>query len=109
MKNLQNYINFLEWKDVEVKYIFSPRIDNALVNWIHLFLRCKKISHHDYEYHNPEHKKVSELCWKKAEEIMTSMESIIEFLSSEKINPRNFKGFWNKSYQEFLNKLNSLS
>lgn len=108
--NIKDYINFLEWKESTIiKYIFNPRVDNALSNWIHNNIRVKKISNHDYDYKNSEHKRISQESWDETNKIMMSMESIIDYLSSNKINPRRFKWFWEKSYQEFLEKLNSLT
>ena len=105
--NVQNYIDFLEWKESPIKkYIFSPRIDNALENWIHKHLLRKKIK--DYNYNNPEHKEISNNCWIESEKVMISMESIIDYISNEKINPFSFKWFWKKSYQEFIEKIKSL-
>ena len=105
-ESIKNYIDFLEWKESPInKCIFNPRVDNALENWIHNRIRSKKISNHDYDYRNPEHKKISEESWDETEKIMISLESIINFLSSEKLNPRNFRWFWEKSYKEFIDKI----
>ena len=102
--NVQNYIDFLEWKESQIKqYIFSPRIDNSLENWIYIHLLRKKIK--NYNYNNPEHKEISNNCWIESEKLMKSMESIIGYLSQEKINPLLFKWFWKKSYQDFLDKI----
>lgn len=103
--DIEEYINFLEWKWENKKYIFSPRTDNSLENWIANYLRSKKVWFCDYDYKNPEHKKISIECYEEANKIMKSPESIVNFLSDKKIHPRDFKWFWKQSYQEFLNKL----
>ena len=104
---IKNYINFLEWKESPIKqFIFSPRVDNALYNWIYRYLLNKEIK--NYDYNNVEHIKISESCFLKTDKIMENIDSIILYLSKEKINIREFQGFWEKSYQEFLDKLNKL-
>ena len=97
------YIYFLEWKKSSVEYIFSPRIDNALFNWIYSYMLRKEVW--EYDYTNPTHKEISKKLWKDTEKVMKSMDSIISYLNSERLNPINFRWFGVNSYKEFLDKI----
>lgn len=107
------YLSSIQKK--EDTFGFSPRLFNALYNWIYHHIMQNKLIEkwYKYSYWNESKEEqncrlsLSDIVSEETDKIMISFDSLIKYLIDNKIDIYCFKWIWNLSYQEFLDKLNS--
>lgn len=94
---------------------FTPRLFNALYNWIYNRIMWKKLAEKWYKDSSWNESKEQQDCrlWlsdivsEETDKIMISFDSLVKYLIDNKVIISCFRWIWKLSYQEFLDRLNS--
>lgn len=94
---------------------FTPRVFNALFNWIYNHIMQKKLAEKWYKHSCWDESKeeqncrlsLSDMVSEETDKIMISFDSLFKYLIDNRINVGSLKWIWKLSYQQFLDRLNS--